>query len=254
MNDLSSARAKLGRARLHIDQAKLISETFIEGDFYTIRKGSYGDRRHTIEVATVEKWPPEFALSVGDAAHNLRSSLDHIVFALAAKPLTPEEEKKLQFPLMSKPADFVDRSPKMLLKLPQVAVDLVETFQPYNAAQSPENDFLAQVQSLDNWDKHRALPITYARTKRTKFIASAPEAIARLTEIAGPLEVDAVLCSFELHEGFDRADVKMQGKLVVVPTFGIGMPADIQGISIVSFLAEAHHIIETNVVPAFEAI
>jgi len=225
MNDLTSAKAKLERARFHVDDAGAIYKKFVARRFYTITKRQHPDGWHTFEVATLESWPIDFALAVGDAAHNLRATLDHIVFASAVKPLTPREERKLQFPFIADPDEFTRRSADMLPKIPTAAIDLIESYQPYHGAQRPACAFLAQLNTLDNWDKHRALAITYSRIKRSDFRAATNDAlIARRVNFAGPLEVGTELTRFKLQNGATRADVQMQGKVVVVPTFGKGMP------------------------------
>jgi hypothetical protein len=252
MNDISSAKSKLEHARFHIERADAISKDFVERGFYTPSKHEEPDDWHSIRVATLADWPAEFALAVGDAAHNLRAVLDHIVFALAEKPLTSEEERKLQFPLMSDPEDFASNGVKQLKGVPQRAVDLIETYQPYRAGQRPENILLAQLQTVDNWDKHRALAITYSRVKRTNFRPIVGDGkVANICQFSGRLELGAVLTRFKLNQGVSRDEVEMKGEVVVVPNFDAPMPENVQGLSIVTFLYNAWKLIASSVIPAF---
>ena len=210
MNDLSSAKAKLGRARWHLDQAVNVYKSFIERDIYTTRKREHADGWHTIEVATLKEWPPDFMLAVGDAAHNLRATLDHIVFALAVKPLTSKEERKLQFPFVADPRHFAKKSVDMLPKVSAAAIDLIESYQPYHGEQRPACTFLARLNTLDNWDKHRALAITYSRIKRSDFRATADAGrVSRIVNFAGPLGVGTELTRFKLQDGVRRDEVEM---------------------------------------------
>src|SRR5262249_11008625 len=105
--------------------------------------------------------PPECRLAFGDAVHQLRSSLDHIVYALI-EPLTkdPQVLRKVDFPVYVEENRF-KRSPgvgHLQRLLPAEKFAAILAAQPYRrnptAARSEPLWILSE---LDNIDKHRTI-------------------------------------------------------------------------------------------------
>lgn len=202
-------------------------------------------------MISINPMPPEFALTVGDAAQNLRSTLDHIVFAFATKPLSSQEERSIQFPLTSRKKNFIDRRDDWLPSIPQRVRALVERLQPYHRRKWPETKFLGQLQAINNWDKHRSMSITSTRVKRSTINI---EGIAQQVNFHGRLKVGAVLTRFQLREGTVNTNVKVNGEIVVVPIFDKGMPKEVVNLSVVNWLRNVGRFIETSVIPQFEGL
>jgi hypothetical protein len=112
--------------------------------------------------------PAECRLAFGDAVHQLRSSLDHITYAMV-KPLTTSRDvlRKVAFPIFVKEEPFEKQSQSVrylrdLLRPDQFAVIL--RTQPYKRnPTAPETDPLWILSELDNIDKHRSILVVDPR-------------------------------------------------------------------------------------------
>jgi hypothetical protein len=98
-------------------------------------------------------------LIAGDAAHNVRTALDHLAVAVAPA----DREQKASFPIvLDDPASnhearsSFDRAVK---GMPAEAIDVIEGYQPYKipAKELVRTHALAIIRELDNTDKHRQL-------------------------------------------------------------------------------------------------
>src|ERR1039458_556639 len=59
---------------------------------------------HVAEIPSLQDW----TLIIGDCVHNLRSALDHLVYAIAMHESgqnPPPKEDRLAFPIVDNPAD-----------------------------------------------------------------------------------------------------------------------------------------------------
>jgi hypothetical protein len=78
-----SARMKVRRAQGHIDDLKFAFDRFIETHPHTfVFDTDTETNTRSVEVRFGEAIPPEFSLILGDAIHNLRTSLDHAAWEL----------------------------------------------------------------------------------------------------------------------------------------------------------------------------
>jgi hypothetical protein len=102
--DLSSVEAKLKWAEHYIDALKSEVSAYIESGSLGMPQTMSEDRSHHRFIAFIQKEPPKvrWSLMVGDAMHNLRCALDHLVYAIAVHESgqnPPPREKTLVFPL-----------------------------------------------------------------------------------------------------------------------------------------------------------
>lgn len=104
--------------------------------------------------------PSLWSQLAGDALHNLRSSLDALVYALVRHhvgDLSESHERNLQFPICSTSKQFADEARRRLAGMWQPAADAIERLQPYNTKNWVNGPPLAALQTLSNIDKHRRL-------------------------------------------------------------------------------------------------
>jgi hypothetical protein len=257
MVDLTSAKAKIARAKVHAEAAGRILQKFVGPDFYEAVPEADRKRRLIVRIVKVQTFPAEFALAVGDALHNLRSALDHVVYACAAQPLTSKEERSIQFPLTSTRKAYLLRRNEWLPKVPRNARALVDRFQPHHRRKWPENRLLAQLQAVDNWDKHRRLSITATHVKRSELRVNVVTGDAQVTKqviFSGRVKVGTVLAKFDMANVSEDAQAQVSGKLVVIPVFGVGMPKEVFGLSVLNRMLKIGRFIETTVIPQFEAL
>ena len=118
--------------------------------------------------------PARLGVLVGDAVHNLRAALDHVVYELASAnhgegDLPAEVAEKLQFPVVYErtgrggktPGERFDTSARQKLAgCPRAVFDLIEAEQPYHKGSAYTDHPLWQLGQLDNYDKHRTLTVT----------------------------------------------------------------------------------------------
>jgi hypothetical protein len=262
MIDLSSAKAKLGRAKLHLIEAESIHKRFMKSQFYSARIEKDGKGRFLVKIFDLKQLPPEFALAIGDAAHNFRSALDHIIFSFSKKPLTREEERRIQFPLTTKSAAYPEQRRRCLCKVSPKVQALVDQFQPHHRRKWPNNAYLEQLQAINNWDKHRALAITTTTVKRgTLGINDRRGNLGPIKQkiYSGPLKEGAVIARFEVAKFLPDTEVDVTGQdvtgqIVTVPVFHTGMPKEIINLSVLNRLNKIGDFIENDLLPKFEAL
>lgn len=97
------------------------------------------------------------ALFIGDALHNLRAGLDHLVSACAIA--NGETVDRVQFPILLNETGLERRLKADLKKAGRLAIDLVREIAPTPLG----NPLLAGLHQLDVEDKHRLiLPVTHS--------------------------------------------------------------------------------------------
>jgi hypothetical protein len=221
--DLSSARTKVARAREHMKAIKGATNAFFDANPYEV--GHRVEAEGRIHVFFLDSYspPPEaLGLLVGDAVHNLRSSLDHVAFALAqdgarkaGRTMSQGQIRSIQYPIQSAQNDFKEHVRKGRLKYVQSGPKaLIEMYQPYNInRKEPHRSAPGVLASLDNADKHRLIPtlgqvISYER----------PE--GSIDEDFKPFEdwkPNAVIVDYTF------AETKSEKDVVFTPTFSLAI-------------------------------
>jgi hypothetical protein len=167
---LDSARAKLDRAKYHL---KMLAGA--ERRFWDESTGDYGRAVTTEPGPDGKPWaymrlhePPEpprkLALIAGDAIHNTRAALDHLVFALVlTNPGHPEPPtRQNEFPIWEvAPSDGGGTRKTFDRKLHGIADEprkWIVNLQPFSQPGTRESQHLLDLDGLDNIDKHRFIP------------------------------------------------------------------------------------------------
>lgn len=105
----------------------------------------------------LEQW----GLAFGEYAHNLRSALDNLAYALARAVCDPPPNpRKIQYPIFLDRAQFQTKGRSCIDQLPPAAIAVIEGLQPFqrdlpNNPTPPVQDPLWLLQHLNNSDKHR---------------------------------------------------------------------------------------------------
>jgi hypothetical protein len=172
-----------------------------------------------------EPLPHEFSLILGDAAHALRASLDHLALELAIahhrpRALPPAIEKASEFPVFpAKVGNELGRNAfrrvekktgkpargSGLYKLQGLhpdAIEAIERIQPYHRGTAYTEDPLWLIHELDRIDKHRRLNLT-ACALGGVGIGAGPHGTAYMGDVQfdrighnGPVKNGAVVASF----------------------------------------------------------
>jgi hypothetical protein len=160
--DLTTVIAKLDWAEKHVDAFRLAGEAFAQRDptpfgmRHESSRNPDGSEDYRLYAVVRERPPLDFALIIGDVAHNVRSALDHLVYALSSRQA--QRSGKTQFPIFTDECRFKVLGIPMIASLKRPERTLIERVQPF-AAVVPDDDPLAILNRLSNLDKHR-LPVT----------------------------------------------------------------------------------------------
>jgi hypothetical protein len=113
------------------------------------------------EPAPFQRW----SLMIGDCLNNLRASLDHLIYTVAAHESSPEfprYERALQFPITDSRPEFdkaVER--RQLGEISEPVRACIERMQPYNRPHPTLPPLLTILRTLNNADKHRLIHLAY---------------------------------------------------------------------------------------------
>ena len=160
---LDGIQAKLYRAKEHMDAVADEVEAFInDGNPYEVVGQFEVDRHAWVERVKVNHDPPvRLGVLVGDWAHNLRSALDHLAYALTEyNGRTPT--RKTQFPIIHRPGDFKAAAKRCVSGLTDAQRERIDSAQPYKAGDAYKTHPLYGLAELSNADKHRVVQATYA--------------------------------------------------------------------------------------------
>jgi hypothetical protein len=156
-----SARSKLARAEHHISDLKGQFEGFVKRKPHRFSvKHDEETGQPVVQIRFVESVPDTFAVVIGDAVHNLRCALDHLMWKLIGWD-GGTTDKHLQFPCREGKIDFEAacngiQTPSIWIK------DMLRRFECHVGG---TGEGLYVLHALDNADKHRAIaPVLRATT------------------------------------------------------------------------------------------
>lgn len=168
---LDGIEAKLARADLHFKTIEDEIRPITDADADRL-PGEYNDETGTYFFRAIRDSRSEDWLSpvIGDFAHNLRSALDYIVWALTTDAVRASPKaNKIEFPIFIDPINYKSARPDKLCGVGKEAASVIDLLQPFNGPNGRRNLVDAATQplwhlfQLDKWDKHRALNLTEHR-------------------------------------------------------------------------------------------
>ncbi len=248
-------RWKLRRAREHLHAADAISTEFLQSYIYSVKSKIQRDGRHTIRIAEAKPIPPMFGITLGEVAHQIRSALDHLMFVLA-RPTTTRELESVQFPIYATRQRFRRNARRLMPGVKRGVVSVVASFQPYHSATQPKTILLRQLQEIDNWSKHRKLPLTavsvQSGTVLSITIDGNPVHIDAYKVYPGALKPDTVVARLRYADrsAYKRV-VHMTAELTFIPVLDDSMPRVVSGIEVIRLLSNVGQFVENELLPAF---
>jgi hypothetical protein len=156
-------------------------------------------------------------LLAGEVAHQLRSALDHVVYQLCLanhiKPTT-----KTGFPIFKTEKGYLGKAPMQVGDLPKVATDKISAVQPYHRGDDFREDPLWMLQTLNNTDKHRLIPVSLVSGGWLTVLFPNREVPHQVFAIPSELsfEPGAELCRFPLPK---RPAIEIDPYLVCMVVF-----------------------------------
>ena len=193
--------------------------------------------------------PLMLSVIVGDCLHNLRSSLDHIVYQLVIingqLPTTAN-----MFPICETPDGFNRQIRRNRLSgVPGHAQTLIEHLQPYNTGQAPGLNNLWCLNHLVNIDKHRSLALTQVFAKDLGIEISDDGHVLHKRSLGNTTAHDKAKIMRTKYELRSLDKVKVQIKSGLFVAFK-DLPADDLDICVV--LGDLIEFIEKSVIARFE--
>jgi hypothetical protein len=162
-HSLHGVYLKLKRADENVINLKAEIDTFFKQCKYPVIPDKNDQRfQEALQYYRELKVPLRFSVLAGEIVHHLRSSMDHVVWALTDTSYKiPKNENIISFPI-SKARPFTkDEIQTFERKIGGVkepwAINLIKKVQPYEAA-DPLDDPLLIVHDMDRFSKHRELP------------------------------------------------------------------------------------------------
>jgi hypothetical protein len=223
--DLSGPIAKLDRAELHLDALtnEVRQEIELNGQRMETRYNPIDESLSSIfkegQPVPRSKW----GLILGDAVHNLRSALDHLVAVMVADTGN-KVHRTHQFPIFDQPSDWqskVVKPPKnrrgFLDFIGAAHVAVIEEVQPYQPATGLKT--LATVRDFSNTDKHTLIHVVRRRLTARPIVTAFHNIPATITEVTYSDPGSA------LEDGAEVARVRASLDLPVSPLTGaVGFP------------------------------
>jgi hypothetical protein len=175
MADGDSWWFKLARAQQHLDDLDIEVARYANTYPYeVVRRRQPKHQKHLWTYVLRFTEPPhqKVPLLIGDAAHNMRTALDHLAVALSVK----DRQRLAGFPIEDKPIWATDASGAWVIDddearnryneavkgISDRTKAIIEGLQPYHRPEdSRELDPLHVIRVLDNADKHREIVATH---------------------------------------------------------------------------------------------
>jgi hypothetical protein len=226
--EFASCHLKLGRAREHFETIKAEVIEWRDSRPYSIRRQSNPETgRHTIIVelrsSPFERW----SLIAGDCVSNLRSALDHLIYAFAVRDTgkaVPPQDRKLQFPICDSRAAFdLEVKKGRISGLGSKAEALIESAQPYHRSNVNSLHILTVIREFNDLDKHRLLNValTHVTQGKIKFVNPRHKGITVLW-LRSPVKDGAEIAHFDLQPPDPDVDYKLDVTFDVTVTHVAG--------------------------------
>ena len=198
---------KLDWARRHTEALQEEFRVFRESKPYLgSLKYNVEENCYICRAKNIVPFPVELSLIVGDIVHALRSALDALVYRLSVNGLGRMpgrgEIQFVQFPILDRSNQWAGERGRALKFLCPGAVEIIESFQPYNRVDPGKFDALSILRDLANIDKHRHILTGIAATSETVLKLEAP-AMFPGTEVkgyVGPIMEGQVLAKWRFDD------------------------------------------------------
>lgn len=164
MRSLDGPRLKLSRADQQIDSLRADLRAALDAhknEPWLDLKGEThnGQPAITLYVTKLPSFSTDISLTIGEIIHNLRSSLDHLAWALVPastlRGLTRIQRIGIEFPMVRSRARYQSSVSRRLPDVDSDHLATIERYQPYRRA--PAGRAVRILQALSNTDKHRII-------------------------------------------------------------------------------------------------
>jgi hypothetical protein len=249
---LESAHWKLRAAEVNLISADKELVRFGKSHFHPRPAERDEQNRMLVRIGDFP-YPWDLSIFIGFIAHSLRATLDHLMFAIIA-PKTKDAIQNTQFPIYTKgKRQFFSNVGRRMCGASKALIRDIEALQPYHRRKNPNSKYLGYIADIDNWDKHRRLPITMfavlASSVSAVILNSDRSTIAETELVRGPLKPHAVIAKISFSGLQVNDQVKVDANFTAMPIFGNGMPKHLRGLHALDTLRQAGKLIHSEIFP-----
>lgn len=252
MYELRGVELRLERASEHIDALKHESRMFqteLPAPYAYHIPEKPVDGVYIARAKIVRPPPSRLGILAIDGAHNLRAALDMIAWELALKGESPppDDDRTVSFPICTKDNAWEsDRTKRAIERIHTDAVRVIDSFQPYHRPGELPWKWLALIQAIDNWGKHKAIPALLSFHVTEMRIISNFEFVS--SEVGRPLNDNDEICRVRRIEPVSDPEEHFRSLMMCHVGFSKNSPGE--GFPI-EFLENAHEFIRNSVLPSF---
>lgn len=219
---------KMDRACIHLRNLELAVKEWLEAHLDLVQEETDPDTGDDVVFVDAPAVPPADAVSLiaADCIHNLRASLDQLVFSLSwaytAGPLLKEIAEGCEFPIYGPRAPKERELRKRIGAIHPDACSLIKDLQPHLAGDAFASEKLWILDQLWNLDKHRTLPLTVFGQQAVQMTPFALTGTATF-RVSGPIRRKTEVIRFAGGRPESYPDPKSAVQLDIA--FGKGTPA-----------------------------
>ena len=219
---------KIDRAHKHLEDLKAEIHKWVQSDnCSSVLNQDSADPKKFVLFANARRVPEQpFSLLIGDVVQNLRSALDHLVFAISdchAGGLTEDQKTIPQFPICDTVKDFNKNGKRRIKLLNPAAQEIIEQLQPYNRKGGMMKPCLARLAELSNADKHRLIHLTASTVEGFRIQGVEPDMEVSACYIAdGAGKLDPELDTLIAYYIIESPDPELYKRLSEKVRFDIG--------------------------------
>lgn len=255
-----SYEAKLKWAQVHLETLYASVDEFIRQKPYKFTDDyDANTREYRVRVERTKDFPSEWPLWLGDALYNLRSSLDHIVYAIARKADSSIDHTSVEFPIVRTFDDFEGNKARniqvakgvralMRVPIPVAAMDAIRDLQPYQGRYGDDGSHthpLWRLHHLNRVDKHRHF-LLHGTRALSMSVSNPPHLNITEFGIGVPFVEGAVVFRATVDSAFDgKPDVRPHFR----PTIALAEKGLGENLFIRDTLDEIHDHIRDVVIP-----
>ena len=148
--------AKIHRAKHHLADLEIEANKFVD-QYRNARFGNKdlhtGEVNGPYEMRKVAVISPDMLLIAGDAIHNVRTALDHLIFHLALVGTPGVDPGRVQFPIAKDACSYEACKATQVMGVDPLAVKFIDGIKPYHGGE----EAFWRIHELDIIDKHRMI-------------------------------------------------------------------------------------------------
>jgi hypothetical protein len=238
---LPGFQLKMNRARFHLENLDHAVQKWLEVHGDLVQEETDPDTGDDLIVVAAPTVSPADVISLiaADCIHNLRASLDQLVFSLSwahtAGPLPKQVAEGCEFPIYGPREPTAKELRKRIGAVHPDAQSIIKDLQPHHAADAFASEKLWVLDQLWNLDKHRMLPVTVFGQEAVQINPQAlmPTEGSATYRVGGPIRGKTEIVRFTGKR--PDAYPNPKGAAVLGIAFGEGTPA--YGHSVTGFLS-----------------